>query len=296
MADLIFSRRHDARPMHREEVARLAPAAFSDTQADHLSGRYGQVTTEGAMDVLADFGFHPVQAAQVQTRKTSRDHATHLIAFAQDNAERVGDSRPEIILYNSHDGTSSLKLFGGLFRFICSNGIVAGDGFEAKIRHTIGTVGGFEDMLRDVAGRLPDLMSRVDRMRGLQLDQGDMIDLAWDAAQLRWDMMPTREEMAAREEPLRGSFATDRTVERMLRAIRYDDRGADAWSVFNRLQESAIRGGVPVASFSPTAPNGKWKKARAVASVKSSVDVNRGLWDSMSKRLDLAPAAALEAA
>jgi hypothetical protein len=102
-----------------------------------------------AVEVLADHGYHPVQAAQKKTRKASANaYAEHLIAFAQDRADD-GETRPEIVLYNSHDATSSLKLFAGAFRFICSNGIVAGDGYEAKARHVGSSVEGVDAMLRD---------------------------------------------------------------------------------------------------------------------------------------------------
>src|SRR3546814_2716824 len=33
----------------------------------------------------------------------------------------------EIILLNSHDGTSSYRMLAGMFRFVCSNGLVCGD-------------------------------------------------------------------------------------------------------------------------------------------------------------------------
>ena len=33
----------------------------------------------------------------------------------------------EIVLLNSHDGTSSYQMLAGMFRFVCSNGLVCGD-------------------------------------------------------------------------------------------------------------------------------------------------------------------------
>ncbi|MDP1007938.1 DUF932 domain-containing protein, partial [Klebsiella pneumoniae] len=38
-----------------------------------------------------------------------------------------GDEANEIILLNSHDGTSSYQMLAGMFRFVCHNGLVCGD-------------------------------------------------------------------------------------------------------------------------------------------------------------------------
>ncbi|WP_249542536.1 DUF932 domain-containing protein, partial [Escherichia coli] len=37
-----------------------------------------------------------------------------------------GEHVPEIILLNSHDGTSSYQMLPGYFRFVCQNGCVCG--------------------------------------------------------------------------------------------------------------------------------------------------------------------------
>ena len=151
MANLIFSRSASNLPLTTEEIVSRAPSVYSTTHS--MSPRYGQVTTANAIGILADFGFYPVQAAQ----KGKGRHKAHLLAFASSPLDST-EGRPELILYNSHDGSSSLKMFAGFYRFICSNGIVAGDGFESRLRHTSGTVNGFENLVTSTAGRLPLLV------------------------------------------------------------------------------------------------------------------------------------------
>lgn len=273
MANLIFSRKDNGRALTDQEVMRMAPAAFADTQADHLSDRYGQVTTADAIGILADYGFSPVQAAQVKTRKSSPDHAAHLIAFAPTSGELTADgSRGEIILYNSHDGQSSLKLFAGAYRFICSNGIIAGNGFDAKLRHTSGTVANFEGMLRDTAASLPDLMGRIERMQNVQVDPMQALDFAYNAATLRWEWLGA-------DVPESGLFADKGTLVSMLRPARYGDQSNDAWTVYNRVQESLVRGGAKVRSFTEKNPHGAMRRSRPIGSVSGVVKTNRELWD-----------------
>lgn len=287
MPDLIFSRRHDDTALSVAEIAEKAPAVFARTHRDDLTSRYGHVTTAEAIDVLADYGFRPVQAAQVSGRKkTSVDHAQHLIAFAKERAEMLEGTRPELILYNSHDGQSSLKLFAGAYRFICSNGIVAGDGFESRIRHTKNSVAGFEEMLRETAANLPDLMGRIQTMQRQTVTDSEMLDFAWNAARLRWEMLPTAEEMAIDGPPTSGAYITEDTVSDLLTPRRYGDGGRDAWTVYNRVQEGVIRGGGFLQSYSAKYPQGRKRKARPVANVKGNVDINRDLWNMAANQFE----------
>jgi len=286
MADLIYTRRPDARTLTFDEVAQLAPAAFNSAAHPETSDRYRPVSTLDAIDVLADHGFRPVQAAQKKTRKASASrYAEHLIAFAKDHAGD-GETRPEIVLYNSHNASSSLKLFGGAFRFICSNGIVAGDGYEAKARHVGSSVEGVDAMLRDIVKGLPDMLDRIGHLQRAEIDHEQALEFALNAASLRWEMMPTQEEIATAEAPLRGSYTERKTVRDLLRAYRREDAQPTAWHTFNRVQEGLIRGGVNVASFTEKSPHGSRRKARPVGSVSESVRINRSLWDMAGDLID----------
>ena len=59
------------------------------------------------------------------------------IFFEAQGNEFVGTVFPQILLTNSHDGKNSFQFQAGLYRLICSNGLVIADTqFEAvKIRH-----------------------------------------------------------------------------------------------------------------------------------------------------------------
>lgn len=245
MANLIFSRSASNLCLTTEEIMHRAPSVYATTHS--MSPRYGQVTTANAIGILADFGFYPVQAAQ----KGQGRHKAHLLAFASSPLNSK-EGRPELILYNSHDGSSSLKMFAGFYRFICSNGIVAGDGFESRLRHTSGTVNGFENLVTSTAGRLPLLQDAIDNMRSRTVNAKD---LARTGAAFRWT--PDK--------------VTDKTVGDLLEARRYDDNGTSLWSVFNRVQEGLIRGGVRVGEND--------RRAKAISSISASVGVNQKLWD-----------------
>jgi hypothetical protein len=268
---VIFSRAANNGALSQERIAQLAPAVYSTTKAGRLTDRYVSLHTSDIIPVLADYGYEPVQAAQKRSRMVDAvDHASHMVAFAKPatNDESAG-IRPEIILYNSHDGTGSVKLFAGCFRFICSNGIIAGNGFQSRVYHSK-ALSGFEDMLRKTVDTLPTLMERMERLRGITLTIDDAYDIAQRGVATRWDMFDGQ---------TKGVFATHTTVNNVLQPQRVQDNMMDAFTVFNRIQEGVIRGNAFVKSLNATHPEGHMRKARNVSSIKEHVRINSELWD-----------------
>jgi hypothetical protein len=245
---------------------------FATTKHDRLTDRYVALHTSDLIPVMQDYGYAPVQAAQKRSRKVAAEHSAHMIAFARtiDTDFAQGDVRPEIILYNSHDGSSSVKLFAGAFRFICSNGIVAGDGFQNRMYHNTSALSGFEDMLRNTVANLPAMMERINLLKSVQLSSASAYEMAKRSVATRWDMYDTQEK---------GVYAIEKTITDVLAINRNEDDHMDAFTVFNRIQESVIRGKAFVKSLTEATPYGSIRKARPINSVKENIRINGELWD-----------------
>jgi hypothetical protein len=274
MAHVIFSRNNDNGILTTDRIRQLAPAVFTTTKHERLSNRYAALHTSDLLPVLADYGYHPVQAAQKRVNKgRSVEHAMHMVAFA--NAHSIGGAdglRSEIVLYNSHDGTGSVKLFAGAFRFICSNGIVAGDGFSSRTYHNHSAMRGFEEVLRNTIEMLPSMMDKIEALRNLQLTRGEAYDLAMKSVAARWDGYTG-------DANKQGTFAVTKTVTDVLQAQRIQDENNDAWTVFNRIQENIIRGNAFIRSVTDKHPDGVMRKARPIAAIAEHQRVNTALWD-----------------
>ena len=274
---LIFSRNVNNTALTTERIQQLAPAVFSDTKAHGLSDRYASLNTAQLLPVLADFGYFPMQAAQKKSRKGEAQHSSHMLSFAKTyhTQDIIGDVRPEIILYNSHDGSSSVRLFAGCFRFICSNGIVAGDGFQSRMYHNVKAINGFEDMLASTVNSLPLLMERIEKLRSTKLMYSDAVEMARKGVQTRWKMFDETIE----DIPF-GSYATEKTVRDALTVQRNEDDYMDAFTVFNRIQEAVVRGNAFVRSLTKvnTSHGGLMRKARPISSVSEGIRVNSELW------------------
>jgi hypothetical protein len=270
---VIFSRNNDNGVLTTERIRQLAPAVFATTKREGLSDRYAPLHTAELLPVLADYGYQPVQAAQKRSRTTSVDHSMHMLAFAKANDMGDGGLRSEVVLYNSHDGTGAVRLFAGAFRFICSNGIVAGDGFQSRTYHNRSAMLSFEEVLRNTIDGLPRMMEQIELMRNTVLDTEQALTMAERSVLTRWDKYNGT--------PKRGVYALESTANDVLKVQRIGDEGIDAWTVFNRIQEGVIRGNAMIKSIVDVDnnPNGVLRKARPVASIREHQRINAALWD-----------------
>ncbi len=279
-SNVIYSRSISNNELAIESIKHRAPAAFTSFADEHVSSSYALFNTSEAFPIMADYGYYPVQAMQKRIRKGSPLHTQHMVSFAHQSTLSLPHNaeRPEIILYNSHDGKSSFKLFAGFYRFICSNGIIAGNGFEAIVRHTANHKLDFEASLIDSINHIPKLLSTIDRMKQVRLSHDQTKALAHAALSTRWDSLPIDDQLKP------GVYFDPISINSVLKPIRVDDQYHDAWTIFNRVQESIVRGNAVIASITkdkrnPDSLKAQYKRAQAIKSVASLVQVNRKLWD-----------------
>ncbi|WP_425459845.1 DUF932 domain-containing protein, partial [Escherichia coli] len=103
---------------------------------------YTYIPTITLLDKLREEGFQPFFACQSRVRdEDKRGHTKHMVRLRREGANK-GTEVPEIILLNSHDGSSSYQMIPGMFRFVCTNGLVCGTSFgEIRVPHKGDIVG-----------------------------------------------------------------------------------------------------------------------------------------------------------
>ena len=288
--DLMHSFDAKAKALPISEVIENCPAVMTDIRSPDTSKRYGLVNTIEAMNVLSDYGFRPTRAIQQPNRLNNGRHKfnKHLIAFShKDELARTDlDSRTEVLLYNSHDGKSSLKLFSGVFRFVCDNGMVCGEGFKNTLRHSHTTANNFEKLLTKTLDGLPQVSEQVERLSKTELNVKQILDLAKQAANLRWKHLPehANDFTFDYKAPDTGLYFTDNTIQEIALPTRSEDTGRNAWKAFNRIQESILKGGVNIRSITnkhleAKNPYGIRRKARAITALPENIRLNQSLWN-----------------
>jgi hypothetical protein len=110
------------------DLRQRVPSAVAHSAHEGRSASYTFISTARVVDALGSAGFYPVEARQALSARSPL-HARHLIRFRR-RFETVAlrDAVPEILFLNSHDGTSAYQLRIGLYRAICTNGLVVSAG------------------------------------------------------------------------------------------------------------------------------------------------------------------------
>lgn len=252
------------RPLSNEEIAHYAPSVLATEAHESRGERYGFIPTINVLDSLRKEGFEPFEVRQTRVRdQGKREHTKHLVrlrhpnAIASDRTQEV----PEIILLNSHDGSSSYQLLSGFFRLVCSNGLIAGDICDdVRVRHTGNVIDNVIEGSYRVLDNIEFANERIDTYKNLQLTKSEQLAFANAAIDLRWDR-----DAVTNQAPVQ--------AHNLLSVHRSADLNNDAWSVLNVVQENLIKGGVR--SVSST---GRRSRTRAVGGVNENVKLNRAIW------------------
>ena len=106
------------RPLTREELCRVVPSVFSEEKHASRSTRYTWIPTITVLENLQREGFQPFFACQTRVRDPGRrEHTKHMLRLRREG-QITGKQVPEIILLNSHDGTSSYQMLPGAYEVL----------------------------------------------------------------------------------------------------------------------------------------------------------------------------------
>ncbi|MDR5877803.1 DUF932 domain-containing protein [Caballeronia sp. LZ032] len=248
-------------PLSDDQMRRVAPSIFADGKHESRSERYTYIPTIDVLRGLRNEGFQPFMVCQTRVRaQDKREFTKHLIRM-RPASEITGEDVNEIILLNSHDGSSGFQLLGGVYRFVCQNGMVAGETVgEVRVPHRGNIVQNVVNGAFDVLDGFDLIREQKDGMRAVTLTRDEQHAFARSALALRYD--PTDTEAPA---PI--------TESQLLNVRRFEDRRDDLWTVFNRIQESLTKGGLHGRSRS-----GRSMSTRPVTGIDQNVKLNRALW------------------
>ncbi len=259
----------------KEELKSACPAAFKTEPTNpKVSDRYVQANTETVVDDLAKLGWYPVLAKQCRTnKKSSGIRSLHMIAFQNPDVKiakidkdggEIVDSWPRIILTNSHDGFNSFKFLVGMFRLVCSNGLIVGDNemVNMSIKHINYDFEALRDIVKTAIEQVPNIVCQMNSMKNTILFEDDKIELAKSVVKIRKGVEDD-EKFEIDEE----------TIMDILDPQRKEDKGDDLWTVFNICQEKMIKG-----EYSDIGSNNKPRKQRKITSIKKDIDFNQKLW------------------
>jgi len=256
----------EAKYLTKKNIASIAPSVFASEPSSEVSKHYTHIPTERVIDDMELLGWKPIQATEVKARKNStKGFQKHLITFRNDEVVINGDDGdtvfPQILMTNSHDGKNAFQFQAGLYRLICSNGLVIADTqFEAvKMRHMGYSFEDLQDMIKEMVEKLPLTVESMNIMKAKEMAEEEILDFARAAINTRF----SEKEMNRIQIDLK----------ELVNPVRKEDAGTDLWSVFNVVQEKIITG-----DFDYRAGN-KARKAREIKNFKQDMKINKELFE-----------------
>jgi len=237
-----------------DEIKTLAPSVFTTDKAPHLTDKYIQTPTSRVVEDLMKLGWQVTKAQEVRSKKY-KGFQKHIIVFRHPDIQIKGkngdDAFPQILLTNSHDGKAAFNFRVGIFRLVCSNGLVVSDAdfSNVSIRHMNYTFESLQAKVNEVIEKLPGLVQKINLFKSTKLTAEQMAEFAYKAATFR-----TKAKVS---------------VDELLAVERDADHGNDLWAVFNRVQEKILGG-----SFR----SGK-RKSRSVTSFQKDIELNEQLFE-----------------
>lgn len=254
-----------------DQLLTLAPSIFATEKHESRSERYAYIPTSEVVDGMRAQGFAPVFAKQGRSRIEGKAEFTkHLIRFRRvdeiEVSRRIGGLYPEVVIVNSHDGTSSYKVMAGLMRMVCLNGLVVAhkELSSVTIHHkgdvTSQVIEGSFEVLAD-SRRALDV---AEEWSGITLGHEEQMIMAEAAHIIRFG-------------DAEGNVTTPIKPQALLTPRRREDRTNDLWTVGNVIQENAIRGGL---SGRGRDANNRPRRttSREVTGIDADVKINRALW------------------
>jgi hypothetical protein len=246
-----------------EQIIDFASSAGAISPVANVSERYSFVSTISVVDMLRDSGWLPVHAEETHVRKEDKKgFQKHFIRFARPEFF-MENERIDLLLYNSHSTECAFKLLAGVWRFVCGNGLVIGNEYANFTHRHVGfNPDNFLDSAKQIASSAETIAERVADLKTIDLEPNEQGIYAVAAHRLVYGEN-------AENAPIRPN--------QLLDDRRYEDQGNDLWTVFNRVQENVIKGGL---RGSKVGDFGRRRRVttRPVKALDRNKDLNQALW------------------
>jgi hypothetical protein len=269
------------------DLRRIAPSIFAEKAAADVTKRYTFIPTIDVVNAFRKEGFLPSFAVQSQCRlPDNREYTKHMIRFCrtedvkwrQPQDVSAYDARGthgkhgfykappaivEIVLGNAHDRTSRYWIKPGVYRLLCSNGLMVacGDIPGASITHSGDVVQEALERSVQIIGESALIANRIERWQAQKLDEEQQLTFATAALIDRYGLDANNNLNTALE------------PEALLQVRRESDKERNLWTTMNVVQENLMRGGISALNA-----KGHTIRTREIKSVDRTVAVNESVW------------------
>ena len=250
------------KPLTNEQLKQKAPSLFQDQPFHEVSDKYNFISTIEIIEQLRNESWFPVSVGESGVRDSGRDgFQSHYVRF-QNFCDLINPNANvvELLLFNSHDRSKSFTISAGIYRYVCSNGLVIADSiFESyKIKHLGERDNDVINAVSKITQVKPKLLSKISKFESINLNQNEKEAFLQSALPLRFE----------------NHLELDNPNE-LLTPLRIEDEKDDLYTVLNILQENFLSSKV---SGYNKETNRRFT-SKQITSISKDVEINKGLWD-----------------
>lgn len=247
------------------------PAIFATSQVEQASDRYTFIPTTRLLDDMEKMGWFVERGNQQKSKDP--DHTKHEVFLRHGDYPAFEGIYPEIRVVNSHNRLASFAFYVGLYRMVCSNGLIVADKVfeELHLRH-IGYE--FSDVLAlvgTIVQNIKGIQNSVFQMQNRSISKADEFTFALRAIAKRYP------EYVDEENGWVNSLAIQNAIDmdEFLAPLRDEDKNNDVWTIYNKVQEKLMKGGFKRVGTKDNIA----KLVRPVKNIKLDIDLNKSLWE-----------------
>ena len=214
-----------------EDLEKLVPSAFTTSRYAKASEKYQVANTSEIIKSFVDSGWNITKATQAIVNDSEKNgYQFHSIRMRNPEIKLSNNDSEfmEIEITNGHDTNHLLTISMGIYRQVCSNGLVIGYSHiePVRMRH-VGTDFQFDlnQAINYINAKTEDVKALIEQMRNTELTQREINKLAKDMFELRMEKKPTKVQL-----------------EEILTPNREEDEGNGLWEKYNTLQENIVKG------------------------------------------------------
>ena len=248
-------------PLTNEQLKQQAPALFTEEPHFDVSDKYHFIPTIDVIEEIRANSWYPVSVSEASVRDNDKQgYQQHLVRFRHfEDLLHPQENAVELLLFNSHDRTKSFSISAGIYRFVCSNGLIIADSvFETfKIKHLGEKDNDVAYAVAQITAIKPKLIQKVQQLESIELSELEKESFAKSSIPLRFDKHLQVEH-------------TD-----LLIPHREEDTKDDLYTVMNVIQENLLRGNVS----GHNKETGRRFTSKEIKSIGKDIEVNKGLWD-----------------
>ena len=232
-----------------DSLRQRVPAIFTKTPSPKVSNRYSFADSEYYLQKFIDADWFIHSARQV----SKSEYAPHQVILRNKDIATVGDLLPQLIFTNSHNGIKKMTMDTGIYRLVCSNGLVVPTSItqSLSIKHIDLGDSTTDTIVNSFYEKIPIIMNNIDRMRNKILTDDEIDNFTYNALQIRF------------------INAVGININDVVKPSRIEDYSDDLWTVFNVVQEKIIRGGIQLPSK---------RHSRPINNFVNDNDINTKLW------------------